>query len=160
MFASVEAPFVAEYRHFGPHNIEKEFLKCEVKKSMAASKECIARAKRVAGADTTLSREGPVVPTQDKTAKVANFLKRFHCDRDIDVVFTSGCCYWFAVILHQRFPHSRIMYDVIGNHFVTEIGGRLYDVTGDVTGKYDVIPWDTFKNTDHGTKIIRDCVNF
>lgn len=127
---------------------------------MAASKECIARAKRVARADTTLSQEEPVVPAQDKTAKVANFLKRFHCDRDIDVVFTSGCCYWFAVILHQRFPDSRIMYSIIDNHFAAEIDGRLYDVTGDVTGKYDVVPWDSFKNTNHGAKIIRDCVNF
>ena len=127
---------------------------------MAASKEGVARAKRIAGTDTVLPQRDSALPEQSKTAEVAKFLKRFHLNRDVDVVFTCGCCYWFAVILHQRFPHSRIMYDVIGNHFVTEIGGRLYDVTGDVTGKYDVIPWDTFKNTDHGTKIIRDCVNF
>ena len=91
------------------------------KKSMAASKEGIARAKQVAGADTTLSQERSV---------------------------------------HQRFPDSRIMYSIIDNHFAAEIDGRLYDVTGDVTGKYDVIPWDTFKDTDHGAKIIRDCINF
>lgn len=127
---------------------------------MAASKEGIARAKRIARADTTLPQGNPDLVERNKETEVTNFLKRFHLARDIDVVFTSGCCYWFAAILHQRFPDSRIMYDVIGNHFVTEIGGRLYDVTGDVSGKYDVIPWDTFKNTDHGAKIIRDCVNF
>ena len=127
---------------------------------MAASKEGVARAKRIAGTDTVLPQRDSALPEQSKTAEVAKFLKRFHLNQDVDAVFTCGCCYWFAVILHQRFPDSRIMYDVVGNHFATEIGGRLYDVTGDVTGKYDVIPWDTFKNTNHGAKIIRDCVNF
>lgn len=91
---------------------------------------------------------------------VASFLERFHLNQNIDEVFTGGCCYWFAVILHQRFPNSRIMYDTVENHFVTEIGGRLYDITGDVTGQYDVLPWGSCKDTPHGAKIIRDCVNF
>lgn len=31
------------------------------------------------------------------------------------------------------------MYDQVINHFVTEIYGRLYDITGDVTGKYNIM---------------------
>lgn len=34
------------------------------------------------------------------------------------------------------------MYDQVENHFVTQIQGRLYDITGDVTEKYQVKPWD------------------
>lgn len=93
-------------------------------------------------------------------ADVAKFLDRFHQGRTVDDIFTGGCCYWFAEILHQRFPGSRIMYDVVENHFATEIEDRLYDITGDITGQYNVIPWDSCRNTGHGIKIIQDCVNF
>jgi len=52
------------------------------------------------------------------------------------------------------------MYDLVENHFVTEIDGRLYDITGDVTGKYEVIPWDEYDGGSHRKAIIRDCINF
>ena len=92
---------------------------------------------------------------------VANFLLRFHnFEHDVTHTFIHGCCYWFAVMMHARFPDSRIMYayksrasgdtNNLGDvkipshvcHFVTEIDGRLYDITGDVTEKYEVKPWD------------------
>lgn len=93
--------------------------------------------------------------------EVANFLHRFHkFEHDVTHTFVHGCCYWFAVMMHARFPDSRIMYAYktrengdttsLGDvkipshacHFVTEIDGRLYDITGDVTEKYEVKPWD------------------
>lgn len=80
--------------------------------------------------------------------------------KDIDTVFTCGCCYWFAVILHSRFPNSVIMYDQIENHFVTQIENRLYDITGDVTDKYKVIPWDSLDDALLKTRIVRDCIMF
>ena len=95
---------------------------------------------------------------------VENFLKRFHPkDQTVDYVFTSGCCYWFALILNTRFPDSKIMYEPVLNHFVTEIDGRLYDVTGDVTSKYtNIVEWDTYALDDdlYRNRIIRDCINF
>jgi hypothetical protein len=52
------------------------------------------------------------------------------------------------------------MYDQVFNHFVTEIDGRLYDITGDVTEKYNVIPWDEYSDDLHRIRIIRDCIMF
>jgi hypothetical protein len=93
--------------------------------------------------------------------EVSNFLQRFHSDNNVDVVFTCGCCYWFALILYLRFQgRSRIMYDQVENHFVTEIDGRIYDITGDVTGKYQVEPWDELDDSSLKRRIVRDCIMF
>ncbi len=91
---------------------------------------------------------------------INRFLSRFHNSNDVDTVFTCGCCYWFALILHCRFPESVIMYDQVANHFVTMIDGKLYDITGDVTERYDVIPWLTFDDELLKSRIVRDCILF
>lgn len=91
---------------------------------------------------------------------IEHFLARFHLADDVDTVFTNGCCYWFAVILHCRFPDSTLMYDQVENHFVTQIQGRLYDITGDVTEKYQVKPWDALDDGLLKKRIIRDCILF
>lgn len=98
----------------------------------------------------------------DIVPEITNFLRRFHLgDKNVDTVFTCGCCYWFADILCRRFPNnSRLMYDQVINHFVTEIDGRLYDITGDVTGKYNVEPWDELEDDLLKKRIIRDCIMF
>lgn len=77
------------------------------------------------------------------------------------MVFTQGCCFWFASILCERFPtNSRIMYDQVMNHFVAEIDGRLYDITGDVTDSYNVEPWDELDDDLLRQRIVRDCIMF
>lgn len=53
-----------------------------------------------------------------------------------------------------------MMYDQIENHFVTEIDGRMYDITGDVTGKYNVEPWDELDDSSLKKRIVRDCIMF
>ncbi len=80
---------------------------------------------------------------------------------DVDTVFTCGCCYWFAAILCMRFSgRTRMMYDQVENHFVTEIDGRMYDITGDVTDKYDVEPWDELDDDLLKSRLVRDCIMF
>lgn len=74
--------------------------------------------------------------------------------------FTSGCCYWFALILCGRFPEAVLMYDIVANHFVASINNRLYDITGDVTDKYTVVEWESYDDELHKARIIRDCINF
>ena len=91
---------------------------------------------------------------------IEHFLARFHLADDVDTVFTNGCCYWFAVILHCRFPDSTLMYDQVENHFVTQIQGRLYDITGDVTEKYQVEHWDALDDELLKKRIVRDCILF
>lgn len=70
---------------------------------------------------------------------VLSFINKFKAYEQADVLaktFLNGFCYWFAVILSERFPGSHIQYEPIEGHFVTEIGGRLYDIRGDVTETY------------------------
>lgn len=94
--------------------------------------------------------------------EVDNFLKRFHISDDIDEVFTCGCCYWFAYILFRRFIRSNatIMYDEVANHFGTMVGGRVYDITGDVSSSYSWRPWDDTVDKTLRERIIRDCIMF
>lgn len=94
---------------------------------------------------------------------VAQFLKRFHCSEDVTEVFTDGCCYWFAKILYDRFNlyyGATIMYDEVANHFGTKINGCVYDITGDVTFKYEWKPWSDVDDALHRSRIIRDCIMF
>lgn len=53
------------------------------------------------------------------------------------------------------------MYDVTENHFVAQIGDRLFDITGDVTDRYyNVIEWEKYDDKLHKERLIRDCINF
>lgn len=45
-------------------------------------------------------------------------------------VYTNGSCYQFYKILKQVFPDAEAYYD--SYHVITEIGGRYYDITGEV----------------------------
>lgn len=94
---------------------------------------------------------------------VSKFIDHFHtvsADQTIDRVFTEGCCYWFALILCTRFPGAEMMYDLTSNHFVAKIKGHLYDITGDVSGKYSVIRWDDYGDNIHRERIEKYCINF
>lgn len=51
-------------------------------------------------------------------------------------VFTQGNCGSFARMLLFTFPDGRILYDQ-PNHFLFEFDKIIYDITGNVNGKYD-----------------------
>lgn len=92
---------------------------------------------------------------------VEQFIECFHSISETDninEVFTKGCCYWFAFVLCSRFPGSRIMYDPDMCHFMAGINGMLFDITGNVTGLYDAIPWDEMDDEIEKQRIVRDCV--
>lgn len=94
---------------------------------------------------------------------VTNFLRRFHFSTDITDVFSNGCCYWFAKILYDRFSMTHgaiIVYDEVANHFGTKIEGRVYDITGDVTSKYEWKSWAELDDNLLRSRIIRDCIMF
>lgn len=82
--------------------------------------------------------------------------------RSCEDVFLNGYCYWFAMILSQRF-HGEIYYDCIDNHFVTMINHRLYDVRGDITDDIDINrfkPWNYFLFYDPNLyrSVTRSCI--
>lgn len=94
--------------------------------------------------------------------KVNKFLDRFHKSDDIDTIFTSEACYWFAYILYRRFIRdgATLMFANSDNHFGTKINGKVYDITGEVTRKYDWRPWLEFGDEKEKERIMRDCIMF
>lgn len=77
-----------------------------------------------------------------------------------DCNWTTGNCYYFAIILHTRFPNSEIWYDEINNHFVCKIDEKFYDWNGIYIPEHELVKWDDYKNIDelHYNRIIRDCI--
>ena len=86
---------------------------------------------------------------------ILKFISRFKEDCN----WTTGNCYWFAIILKERFPGAEIFYDVIQGHFITKIGDSFWDWTGE-NFPYKPIPWESFDKYDHIQKqcIVRDCI--
>lgn len=72
----------------------------------------------------------------------------------------NGNCYYFAVILKDRFPDGQIYYDVISGHFVFEYNDKFYDHTGIVNSYGRLVKWNEFDMYDSLQKerIIRDCI--
>ena len=83
--------------------------------------------------------------------------KRFPEDSN----WLNGNCYFFALILLDRFPIGKILYDVIDGHFVCEIDGRKYDWSGivDESGEHNWIEWDKFHEYDslQYQRVVKDC---
>ena len=89
--------------------------------------------------------------------KVIEFIHRrfkFDCN------WTSGNCYYFAIILKDRFPEGIIFYDVIYGHFVFLYEGKYYDWTGCINPDGILVEWDKFEEYDYLQKerIITDCI--
>ena len=95
-------------------------------------------------------------------ADVGKFLSVLHSSESVDEVFNSRCSYWCALILFWRFIRegSKIMFDRAEHHFGTEIRGRVYDITGDVTEKYKWVSWDSIPDYKERQKILNEYINF
>ena len=91
--------------------------------------------------------------------EVLDFIRRRFAD---DCHWTDGNCYYFALILRDRFyPHSDILYDVIGGHFVTKIDGIIYDWNGVVNDDNRCyVRWDDFDRYDglQRQRVENDCI--
>ena len=89
--------------------------------------------------------------------EVLEFIQR-RFKKDCDWV--NGNCYYFAIILKNRFPKGKIYYDVVNGHFIFWFEGKFYDWNGVVKSKGYCIAWDLFGEYDSFRKerIVRDCV--
>lgn len=78
----------------------------------------------------------------------------------IDCNWTTGNCYYFALILHDRFKTGTIFYDVINGHFIYFYNGKYYDWTGDINPDGKLVEWNKFDEYDSTLKqrIIKDCL--
>ena len=98
-----------------------------------------------------------------KQELVLDFIKQFR-DLGTENCFSNGMCFHFTIILQHRFGslHCPIVYDQVTNHFATQIEGRIYDITGDITDnpEYHWERWSDVKKQDPAlAKIIRrDCI--
>ena len=80
-----------------------------------------------------------------------------------DSNWTSGNCYYFAVILQEAFPDGRIVYEPVEGHFMYKYNGCLYDWTGRVLEHFtadEIIDWNSYSHYDplHYERIVRDCI--
>ena len=103
--------------------------------------------------------------------KVLQFITKFRNvggnPEAIITCFTTGNCYWFARILHDRFLYSletpvAMMYNEIDNHFAVLIVDKIYDITGELPEEEykNYVDWDDFKHKDTSlfNRIKRDCI--
>lgn len=93
-----------------------------------------------------------------KEDKVVEFIHRRFPNED---KWLSGNCYYFALILKDRF-NGDIYYDPIDGHFLCLIGNKLYDWTGEVEpkNKNKLVEWLYYSNYDANQYNIirRDCL--
>lgn len=94
---------------------------------------------------------------------VLDFIEKFkfiHA-KELEESFSCGNCYYFAVILKERFG-GEICYIPVNNHFVCQIEHNYYDIKGKVTTKEKVYTWDKYKIYEplDSHHVIRDCLNF
>lgn len=77
-----------------------------------------------------------------------------------DCGWTTGNCYYFAIILKDRFPKGKIFYDVIYGHFIFQYKNKYYDWTGIIKPLGYLVKWDKFDEYDSllEKRIIRDCI--
>ena len=86
-----------------------------------------------------------------------NDMKGKHAEAMEDV-FGHGYCYWFAVILCERFD-GEMFYLEVDNHWIVRIKGKFYDITGEVSGE-GAERWSEFVLRDPALRkrLYRDCI--
>lgn len=93
----------------------------------------------------------------DNVNEVLEFIQRRFKD---DCSWMNGNCYYFAIILKDRFPDGKLYYDVTYGHFVFQYKYSFYDWTGIIKEHGRLVEWDKFDEFDTAQKdrIIRDCI--
>ena len=74
----------------------------------------------------------------------------------------SGNCYYFALILHDRFPNGAIYYDLVNGHFLTKIDDNYFDWFGlQHPDEKNLVKWDEYEQIDpeHYNRIKRDVLS-
>lgn len=94
-----------------------------------------------------------------KKKEILDFIKHFQNEGTIST-FMEGCCYWFAHILKSRFVFGSIVYEPIMCHFLYQLDGICYDITGEVdTSKLHIVDWNTYElNSPFRKKVHKDCI--
>ena len=88
--------------------------------------------------------------------EVLEFIKRRFPQ---DCRWLDGNCYYFALILYDRFE-GEIFYDVVLGHFVFKYKDKYYDWNGINTECKNLYSWLDFQRYDEllFKRVIRDCI--
>lgn len=105
-----------------------------------------------------------IVKLKPTYVEVLRFIRDFKCfdTGQVTRTFTNGYCYWFAFILHARFPNSEIVYYSAGNHFACKIRNRIFDITGDITEQNHFFEsWEEYQKFEplESARIIKYCID-
>lgn len=95
----------------------------------------------------------------NKTKEVLAFIKLFrdmHPEELCDT-FLHGFCYYFAVMLKNRFG-GEIYYNPDQVHFATLINGHFFDIRGMITDGSYWYDWKVYQSTNDCSKIVRNCI--
>lgn len=95
--------------------------------------------------------------TNNANNEVLEFIQRRF---KTDCKWTDGNCYYFAIILKDRFPEGKIFYDVIWKHFIFQYQNQFYDWTGIKNPDTYLVEWDKFDEYDSSERkrVVRDCI--
>ena len=100
---------------------------------------------------------------KDIKSDVLEFIEKFKFSfkKELEYIFTSGNCYYFSLILKERFK-GEIYYLPIANHFICKIDAEYYDITGVAAMNEKPISWDSYKATEikNAQRVERECVYF
>jgi hypothetical protein len=86
-------------------------------------------------------------------------------DRHIEAIFTKGGCYRFVKLLQRLSPNVTPMISAAGDHAAAEFDGKLYDITGEITGDFreptleDLIKMDSWSFDRHHMLAVGECPN-
>lgn len=77
-----------------------------------------------------------------------------------DCNWIDGNCYYFTVILKDRFQGGVVYYDVTSGHFIYSYNGKFYDWAGVVYPGGRLVKWDEFNEYDcqQRSRIIENCL--
>ena len=90
---------------------------------------------------------------------ILEFIKVFRSTESTEL-FTEIACYWFSIILCNRFSNARVVYNPSRVHFAAKIGSHVYDITGIVEDEEDYEDWsDYLEYADDADLIIQNCIN-
>lgn len=90
-------------------------------------------------------------------------LEFIHRRFKVDNNWTNGNCYFFAIILKERFPQGIIYYHSVIGHFILKVEDNYYDFTGKCAYNEEDAPYllslDELKQDELWyARIRRDCI--
>lgn len=96
--------------------------------------------------------------------EILDFINRRFNNPEVIKSFTNGNCYYFAVILKERFNRGDIVYNEIDNHFGYLLHDNVYDITGIICKDFinDKLwqYWNfyTYSESSNSRRVINDCI--